>query len=200
MIIIMQFFRFVNVDKKEKCERNFYPLMLTDYSYIGDEYCNDILSLLSDEWQGDRVLHIGDYASQNDNTNTEKVISEINKKFNYKFSIYSYAETFNDVVPSNEKKQIRYVYNLDKKEYLDLYHQPIINIGYSFSEVHFLKYNSFALLTACGNGLGGGDYDGCNVEEVGKWAGDHFVASEKKLEKYNDFEEYNKVFYDTSKF
>ena len=54
----MQFFRFVNVDKKEKCERNFYPLMLTDYSYIGDEYCNDILSLLSDEWQGDRVLHM----------------------------------------------------------------------------------------------------------------------------------------------
>ena len=194
-----QYYRFINLDKKEKCDRNMYPLKLTEHSYVGNDNCNDILTLLNSKWEGDRVIHVGDYATGTDDTTTSHLISKLNREFNLKDSFFNYAEGFNDIEPDKVNKKIRYVYNLDKKEFVDLYHQPIINIWYGDGEAAFAKFNSFALLTACGNGQGGGDYCGVNEEEIGSWAGDHFVSSERKLEQYKDFKENNLVFYEVSK-
>ena len=200
VIKVGQYYRFLNLDKKQRCEKNRYGWKLTEHSYVGDEYCTDIISLLSNEWKGDRIIHVGDFAMSNDSTNTAGLIVKLNKEFKQQRSFYKFGKSFDNVEPSNYNKKIRYVYNLDKKEYLDLFHQPIINVSHDFVDVEYLKFSSFALLTACGNGLGGGDYNGFNVEEVGKWAGDHFVTSEKKLDKYNDFKEYKNIFYEYFKY
>lgn len=191
-----QYYKFINLDKKEKSDRNMYPLKLTEHSYVGNDYCNDTLTLLSDKWEGDRVIHVGDYATNTDNTTTSHLISKLDREFKPNTTFFNYGEYFKDVEPDKINKKIRYVYNLDKKEYIDLFHQPIINVWYGDGEASFAKFNSFALLTACGNGQGGGDYHGVNEEHIGSWAGDHFVSSEIKLEKFKDFKKNNLVFYE----
>ncbi len=194
-----QYYRFINLDKQEKCDRNMYPLKLTEHSYVGNDYCNDILTLLKDKWEGDRIIHVGDYATNTDNTTTSHLISKLNREFNQNESFFVYGDYFNDIEPDKVNKKIRYVYNLDKTEFIDLYHQPIINIWYGDGEAGYAKFNSFALLTACGNGQGGGDYHGVNEEYIGSWAGDHFISSERKLEQYKDFKENKLVFYELSR-
>ena len=191
-----QYYKFINLDKREKCDRNRWPAKLTEHSYVGNCYCDDILTLMNKEWSGDRIIHVGDYAEKNDNTTTASVIEKLDNEFKPKESFYSYGEFFEDVEPLKVNNKVRYVYNLDKEEYIDLYHQPICDYFYYDDTIHFAKMNSFALLTACGNGLGGGDYHGNNDNFIGYWAGDHFVASEKKLDKYKNFSENDLVFFE----
>lgn len=50
----------------------------------------------------------------------------------------------------------------------------------------------FSLLTAIGNGRGGGDYDGDNVEYVGCWAWDFISIEDEKPEGYEMFDIYFK--------
>lgn len=191
-----QYYKFMNLDKKQTCNRNCFPLKLTEHSYVGNDYCDDILTLLSNEWKGNRVIHAGDYANCNDTSITSHLISKLNREFKQNDTFYNFSESFKDISPTKVNNKIRYVYNLDKKEYLDLYHQPIINVWYGEGKLGFAKFNSFALLTACGNGQGGGDYLGCNEIKIGSWAGDHFVSSEKQLFAYKDFKECKDVFYE----
>lgn len=46
----------------------------------------------------------------------------------------------------------------------------------------------FSLLTAIGNGRGGGDYDGENVEKVGEWAWNLISIEDEKPEGYEEFD------------
>lgn len=121
-----QYYKFVNIDKKEICDRNRQGYKLMEHSYVNNDYCNDILRLLSDEWKGDRVIHVGDYAESTDSSNTANIIEKLSKELGINHTIYSYAEGFKNVVSKNNNN-IRYVYNLDKKEYVDLFKQPIQN-------------------------------------------------------------------------
>lgn len=190
-----QYYKFMNIDKKEKCERNRDLMKLTEHSYLANEYCGDILQLLSNEWKGDRILHVGDYAEPNDNTLTANLIEKINNELNIPSddTLYNYGETFTEVSPTT-RKSIRYVYNLDKEEYIDLYKQPIQWVCCSDKYINFAKFNSFALLTGCGNGLGGGDYGTVNEEYVGYWSGDRFVSSSEPIKEYDNYESLNIIF------
>lgn len=182
-----QYFKFINIDKKQNCQRNWHFIKLMEHSYVGNNYCNDILNLLSNEWKGDRVIHVGDYAEPKDETTTEKVIEKLTNELNLKNSLYHWCDMLDEVEPvSNE--EIRYVYNLDKKEYVDLFKQPTQWCHYSKEEgIGPVKINSFALLIGCGNGLGGGDYYFVNKQSVGSWAGDRFVSSKELLPEYKKF-------------
>ena len=42
-----QYYKFINLDKKEKSDRNMYPLKLTEHSYVGNDYCNDIFRIIA---------------------------------------------------------------------------------------------------------------------------------------------------------
>lgn len=64
---------------------------------------------------------------------------------------------------------IRFLVNVTKKEYVDLWEAPCVD-GYT---IHPLP-----LLTAEGNGRGGGDYSGLNMDMVGTWARDYIVVHE----------------------
>jgi len=191
-----QYYKFINLDKKEVCQRNWYCIKLTEHSYLRNKYCNDTLNLLSDRWKGDRILHIGDYACGSDETTTEKLIFSIEKDYNLKISIFDWSETFQEVKPKeyNHNRRIKYVYNHDKKEFIDLTKQPIQWFDITGDEIHGVKMNSFALLTGCGNGLGGGDYYGVNHDKIGCWAGDHFESSCIPLERFKHYKENTIIF------
>lgn len=189
-----QYYKFVNLDKKQVCQRNWHNIKLTEHSYLGNDYCTDILSLLSNEWKGDKVIHVGDYAEPNDETNTQRLINNICKDNNIKTSVYDWANSFEEVIPKDFNYNIRYVYNHDKKEYVDLFHQPIQWLNIDDKVASFTKFNSFALLTACGNGLGGGDYRSINENVIGSWAGDRLESSVEFLNEYKKYRENNYVF------
>lgn len=193
MINIGQYYRFVNIDKKQICDRNRGLMKLTEHSYLRNDYCDDILSLLSSEWKNDRVIHVGDYAEPNDETTTQNEIEKIVNDNRLINTVYEWASSFEEVEPFDEIRA-KYVYNHDKKEYIDLTKQPIQWCFSNKKKLGFAKLNSFALLTACGNGLGGGDYGGINENLIGYWAGDKLESSEKEIEKYNHYKEINNVF------
>ena len=182
-----QYYKFMNVDKKQICQRNWHNIKLMEHSYLGNNYCDDILRLLSNEWKGDRVIHVGYYAEPTDETTTQNLVAAIMKELNIKDNtLYHFCDSF-DEVRSKSKQDIRYVYNLDKKEYIDLFRQPIQWCYHDDKYLGTVKINSFALLIGCGNGLGGGDYHGPNEHLVGFWAGDRFISSSEPLKEYEDF-------------
>ncbi len=189
-----QYYKFINIDKKQRCDRNEGLLKLLEHSYLANEHCIDILSLLSNEWKGDRVIHVGDYAKGNDNTTTSKLIANIENENNLKTSVYGWSEKFIDIKPKSMNDKIRYVYNLEKKEYIDLFKQPVQWFCYDKNKIMFAKINSFALLISCGNEQGGGDYFGVNKKFVGYWAGDKLLSSESLLNEYSSFQERKTIF------
>lgn len=188
-----QYYRFINLDKKQKCDRNQYMLKLTEHSYLANNYCEDILSLLSNEWKGDRVIHVGDYAEGNDGTTTEALINKIEKENKLDKTVYHWGESFKEVSPS-QKNNIRYVYNLDKKEFVNLQKQPIQWFCYEKNTIYYAKFNAFALLVGCGNEQGGGDYYANNKNIIGLWAGDRFISSPELLKEYENFNEIKYIF------
>ena len=42
--------------------------------------------------------------------------------------------------------------------------------GVTFTDMDVYCLSPLALLTACGNGMGGGDYEGSDIRAVGSWA------------------------------
>ena len=192
-----QYYKFMNIDKKQVCERNRHGWKLMEHSYLGNDYCDDILKLLSNEWKGDRVLHVGDYAQPDDETTTQNKVKDVMKELNVasEDTLYNYCDTFEEV-KSKSKKDIRYVYNLDKKEYVDLFKQPIEWCYHDDKYLGTVKINSFALLIGCGNGQGGGDYRSTNDNLVGYWAGDRFVSSTEPIKEYSDYHLRNEIFYE----
>ncbi|MBE6155124.1 MAG: hypothetical protein E7163_06130 [Firmicutes bacterium] len=189
-----QYYKFINLDKKEICDRSKGFLKLTEHSYIGNEYCNDILTLLSNEWKGDRVIHVGDYAEGNDGTTTGKLIDKIERENEVKTTVYDWSRSFEEIEPNKVNDKIRYVYNLDKKMFIDLIKQPIQWCCYNDNKISFAKFNAFALLTGCGNEQGGGDYFYHNKKKIGLWAGDKLVSSETPLKEYENFTEQKYIF------
>lgn len=190
-----QYYSFANIDKKQRCDRNISMLKLMEHSYVNNKWCDDILSLLSNEWKGDRILHVGDYAEGNDKSTTSDLIGEIEKENKLETTVYQFIDTFEDIKPKKFNEKIRYVYNLDKKEYIDLYTQPIQWCYLDKNQsILFTKINLFALLVACGNEQGGGDYYGVNKDMVGYWAGDKLISSPTLLKEYKDYNKLDYIF------
>ena len=93
-----QYYKFMNIDKKQNCQRNWHGVKLMEHSYVGNNYCDDILRLLSNEWKGDRVIHVGDYAEPKDGTTTQNIIEKIMNENDIKYSLYSLCDQFDEVV------------------------------------------------------------------------------------------------------
>ncbi len=63
-----QYFWWVNLDKKEYIESSPWKcgLKLVENCYVGNEKTDAALTLLSKDWEGDRVVFLGDYADFTD--------------------------------------------------------------------------------------------------------------------------------------
>jgi len=144
---------------------------LTEHSYIGNRFVSMVESLLCPEgmFYKCRVVWAGDYADNEAglDTNLHHLASSpinVNKAFN--------ADHVGDMT------KYRYLVNHSKRLYVDKNLLHDAGGGYDF--------HPLPLLTAEGNGRGGGDYSGSNAELVGTWARDVISVEDVYPENYSE--------------
>ena len=152
---------------------------LTEFSWCGNWFVNAVLSLIHNKKV--KIAFIGDYAHEPFDESESFYASVMSKE--------SYEKYYEAAWSRDEKFKLRkyrfdkadlelldldtigtYLVNHDTGEYLD--------IGAYINEVKVFKFgtywaaNPLPLLTACGNGLGGGDFHSYNIgyDYVGTWA------------------------------
>lgn len=151
-------------------------LKLTEHSYISNHFVNVVANEIVDNPA--QLYWVGDYAEMKD----FKSESMFNRIYNYAWISKRRKET--TVENPNEKfdwNRDWYFINHTKKQFMLM---PRANID-------LWIFSPISLLTAIGNGRGGGDYCGrYNEEMVGYWAGDQVSLSiEKPNDKYVDVTE-----------
>ncbi len=142
---------------------------LTEHSYIGNQYMTAVESLICPEgmFYKSRVVWAGDYADPESDQGVplyELAMNEQNKgKASY--------------VAMKDMEPYRFIVNHTKKLYVDknLEHDDF-------------DYHPLSLLTAEGNGRGGGDYKGQNMDLIGTWARDVLSVEREFPEGYTELE------------
>lgn len=151
---------------------------LMEHSYIGNQFVESFESLLIPEGPAhmSRVVWAGDYAEERDcDTNLYHLAGKT------KIHLSSPSTTSTTSTTSTSTiRQYPYIVNHDKKSYVDKRKQRADRYGYI---VHPLP-----LLTAEGNGLGGGDYDGPDIDMVGIWARDVISVEKVVPDGYTELE------------
>ena len=153
-----QYYKPINLDSGQWLYSHDYGsgLKLMEHSWVGNEFVGGVMELLTEggDWYKQRIAWVGDYHNEE---------GEID--------YYDNVKDKNKIKPTNfltEKEQEDSILvNHSKKQYVVMAKLPIDgNDGW--------KINPLPLLTAMGNGRGGGDYnvDGSNSEKVGVWAED----------------------------
>lgn len=155
-----QYYIPVNIDNLEYLESWDFGngAKLMEHSYIGNDFVNAVELLLVEggRWDGNRLVWAGDYADPFESA-----------EGNYYFMAHRESNGHNQLkadglihaCPDN----YRYICNLDTKEYVD---KQSISANTDGWQIHPLP-----LLTADGNGRGGGDYHGTDMRYIGSWSG-----------------------------
>lgn len=139
---------------------------LMEHSYWYNPFVCSLSRILYEQGEF-RLLWLGDYASERD----PKYQELVEKAFS------SESPTKKESVPHDELTlDGKFLCNHTKKLYMDCdaYKKNSTN-----SIIHPLP-----LLTAVGNGLGGGDYHGTYMEAVGSWADDVLEIMDSKPDGY----------------
>ena len=131
-IIMGQYFKFVNFDKKEMISPYDYDNVakVMEHSYQGNKFLAAAEKLIKTDWAGNRVLYLGDYVDEYYNepkmkevlsqlvkeVRQEKLFEESQKENLYfvKFKKIKIPISQNDLIPS------RFIYNDKTQEYIDL--------------------------------------------------------------------------------
>lgn len=142
-------------------------IKLTEHSYVDNDFVNVVANEIVDNPA--QLYWCGDYAEENDFTSKYM----FNKIYNYAWKNDSRTTIENPNVKFDWEKDWYYI-NKTKKEYI-LMPKPGDWI-----------FTPLSLLTAVGNGRGGGDY--CKDSEmVGYWRGDKvYLSLNKPTRKYID--------------
>lgn len=178
-----QYYIVVNVDKKMYVEPmdlgNGVKLM--EWSYGKTATVLALMNLLANEWNGDRVYVVGDYAeADRPEEPCYKAIKSLEDEFGLlngdNGTVYRYALTnFTNVsaLVDQEDHGLRYIYNHGTKQFIDIAKCPIEWTWYSEEDnkAFVTKAAPISLLLAIGNGRGGGDFRKGNngYEYVGSW-------------------------------
>lgn len=155
-------------------------LKLMEHSYLGTDFTNAVLRKI--DHQPMRIAWMGDYADDYPEDDSKK-----REPYQQKLLKNEFMRIFKE----QDKKRIRpeplefknpedfngwYLINHTQQTYVDLGEYQQMN-GWE-EEWDGKKYrmtvHPLPLLTACGNGRGGGDYHDCypDYDKVGKWAFD----------------------------
>lgn len=166
-------------------------IKLMEHSYFFNNYVNTICSKIYKKphnvaWVGDYAEEENEFTHHERKHQSERLMKHVNRNFMECLLI-----------------------NHTKKQYLDLteyYNDSIINY-YKNGRKESWVIHPLPLLTAFGNGLGGGDYRGekaINKDKVGIWAGDLIEIKpydkdynwdyESKQCKYKDYEKITIIF------
>lgn len=169
-------------------------LKLMEHSYVGNSFTETVLAQLFNNpgrlaWIGD-YHEEGDIARLHDNDSAYVKLDELfrrhYKKFHYEKNWHTGEVKTNYSHPEmvNERKG-RFILNHDKKQFIDMVwyeeHAPRDAWG---CMIHPLP-----LLTAVGNGRGGGDYWGIYEDDIGSWAGDLIETQNAQPNGYCDITE-----------
>lgn len=138
---------------------------LMEHSYMGNDFVMDaVIQMISDNPV--RLAWVGDYSKGGPDEWTD-----VKKSFHRE--IFDIAWGGEDKGYSNNKRykciQDLYIINLDKGEYCTFSPFP-----------DNCRICSLPLLCAVGNGLGGGDYHGINMEMIGSWAYDELRVTTRR--------------------
>ena len=130
-------------------------LKLTEHSYIGNNFVDTVLKQLYN--RPGQLAWVGDYAEPSDVESPEAAdfIAVEQKNGGYRKPVDAGGNFHLDKV----------VINHSKNEYVDL-------LEYKEFTGEDWAINPIPLLTTIGNGKGGGDYYGTNMDMVGYWACD----------------------------
>ena len=138
---------------------------LTEHSYIGNSFMAAVMNALNEKPH--RVWWLGDYAEIADFKNKEyRLLAKDRKKAgSKKCNITPLGDWDWDLGT--------YLINFDKKCFIQLE-------KYEYDK---WKIHPLSLLTAVGNGKGGGDYFGdVGIDDVGAWAGNKLMITHNKPE------------------
>ncbi len=165
-----QYYLVANMDKKEVlCINGRFPGMKLLEIAINKEDSLAILNQAAIHWKGDHIYLIGDYADLSDSKQPYfNALRMWTDKFHVVESMYHYIyDNFNRVEGDTSDKGYRFLYNHEKKVYLDLLHIPK---SYESEMKNSFYISPLPLLIAMGNGRGGGDYwNPDNNDFVGSW-------------------------------
>jgi hypothetical protein len=148
-----------------------------EHSYIGNSFVEAVEFLLIDDgegnkgrWSGNRIVWAGDYANAEplDGNNLYSLVQEKDK-----------LKMLIEAVPPD----YHYLVNWDKKQFVDKTKCKPINGVWNVNE---FKIHPLPLLTADGNGRGGGDYNGEGIDHVGTWARDRISLMKEIPEDFTE--------------
>lgn len=137
-------------------------LKLLEHSYVGNCFVNVVANELVENPA--QLYWLGDYAESDDFSS----VSMFNRIYKYAWERKGNGTTMENPRRTFDWSKDWYYINQTKKQYIKM---P--------KETDNWTYTPISLLTAIGNGRGGGDYGGDN-NMVGNWAGDKVYLSENK--------------------
>ncbi len=174
-------------------------LKLMEHSWIGNDFVNAVYSKIFNKPR--RIGWIGDYSNDDYESCGESYTKHL--PFDQFMEYYTHAwgdEDEKETIPPsryeqeelgliNEKTKGMYLINHSKKEYLDL---GDYIARCTVREGNWAGYcvNPLPLLTACGNGRGGGDFhqssSNIGYEHVGIWAFDELELTSAAPNSYKE--------------
>ena len=208
-----QYYKVVNIDKKEYMYSD-GGIKLMEWSYNRNPLVLNIMKKLANEWKGDRVFVVGDYALSGDRIdrdNNEKdydydLLEKIEKELDiydredggYPITIYHFADkNYQEIKLENIKdEEYKYIYNHKRKEFINLDHCPLAWLYKEKNNYVQVKIAPISLLLALGNGMGGGDYWSNNENLVGKYINEVQDLEITKEPLNIDYTEFRPEFYE----
>jgi len=152
---------------------NFSGLKLTEHSWLENDFVNGVLEAIWDK--PCRVAWVGDYADDTDDFYgyyTEDVYKSL------------WSDEYEPELPFEKVPSIHetgFIVNHDRGQYLDLArYAKVLAFSPTWGEGSTWVIHPLPLLTAIGNGRGGGDYSGVNESMVGMWAMDLLSFTEER--------------------
>lgn len=185
-----QYYKPISLDKKEWLySHNFDAgLKLMEHSYIGNDLLDAVEILLIPEgrWHKTRIVWAGDYADKEDVDSEffRLYKGEIDNNSPNLYQIMNEENGFNNLDPYTihqfkeenkiDLKEFPFILNHTEKTYID---KRLIEKDHTWTDPregidYDIKIHPLPLLTAEGNGRGGGDFHegGIGYEYIGQWA------------------------------
>ena len=144
---------------------------LTEFSWWGNRFCRSLAKTLLDS--PGKVCFVGDYAEEDEC----KALG-----FDYGSVWGDCAEHSDSPASFLDLDSVKYLVNADRKEYVDLPNYK------AASTVDGWTLFPLAILTALGNGRGGGDFGNEDDPSVGSWAFDSVYFTNELPEGYEEIE------------
>lgn len=155
---------------------------LMEHSYLDNDFVGAAMSELAPggRWHMKRFIWAGDYGEKKFSDFTNEIIDKFISELYPDENIYGACLDENKIIDAIPIKDpaTKFLVNHTTEEYVDLIKIVPDAGGY--------RINPLPLLTADGNGQGGGDYTGTDMALVGSWCGDVISVEDEAPAAYEE--------------